>query len=66
MHSTKLAKNCGLCGIAAELNVSPGTAYNWDSLLQDEIAQLRAMEIEAIREKVLPNYQQELGYLLTI
>src|SRR5688572_12755142 len=71
MHSTETrqkfiilrAKNRGLCGIAEELNISPGTAYTWDSLFQDEIAQLRAMEIEAIRESVLPNYQQELGYL---
>jgi hypothetical protein len=30
---------------------------------QDEIAELRAMEIEAIRERILPTYQQELSYL---
>jgi transposase-like protein len=57
------AKGRGLCGIADELGISSGTAYTWDSQFQDEIAQLRAMEIEAIRERTLPNYQQELGYL---
>jgi transposase-like protein len=71
MHSTETrqkfivlrAKNRGLCGIAEELGISPGTAYTWDSQFQDEIAQLRAMEIEAIRERTLPSYQQELSYL---
>jgi hypothetical protein len=71
MHSTETrqkfivlrAKNRGLCGIAEELGISSSTAQTWDSLFQDEIAQLRVMEIEAIRESVLPNYRQELSYL---
>jgi transposase-like protein len=71
MHSTETkqqfvilrAKGRGLCGIAEELGVSSSTAYTWDSQFQDEIAELRAMEIEAIRERTLPNYQQELSYL---
>ena len=71
MHSTEThqkfivlrAKNRGLCGIAEELGISSSTAYTWDSEFQDEIAQLRAMEIEAIRERILPSYQQELSYL---
>ena len=57
------AQNRGLCGIAAEIGISSSTAYAWDSRFQDEIAELRAMEIEAIRERILPNYQQELSYL---
>jgi transposase-like protein len=71
MHSTEThqkfialrAQNRGLCSIAAELGLSSSTAYAWDSQFQEEIAQLRAMEIEAIRERILPNYQQELSYL---
>ena len=71
MHSTEThqkfialrAKNRGLCAIAEEIGISSSTAYAWDSQFQDEIAELRAMEIEAIRERILPTYQQELSYL---
>ena len=71
MHSTETyqkfivlrATNRGLCGIAEEIGISSSTAYAWDSQFQDEIAELRAMEIEAIRERILPSYQQELCYL---
>ncbi len=71
MHSTEThqkfivlrAKNRGLCGIAAELGISSSTAYAWDTQFQDEIAELRTLEIEAIRERILPSYQQELSYL---
>jgi hypothetical protein len=57
------AKGRGLCRIAEELGVSSGTTHTWDTQFQDEIAKLRALEIEAIRERVLPDYEQELTYL---
>ncbi len=57
------AKGRGLCGIAEELGISSSTAHSWDSDFENEIAQLRAIEIEAMRERLLPNYQQELSYL---
>jgi transposase len=57
------AQGLGLCKIADQLRISSSTAYKWASRFDDEIAQLRAIEIEAIRERLLPNYEQELAYL---
>lgn len=45
------AKGYSLAKIASELRVSKGTLSNWGQELEDQIAQARAMELEALQEE---------------
>jgi hypothetical protein len=45
------AKGLSYAKIAKELRVSTGTLTNWNQELQEEIAQAKAMELEALQEE---------------
>ena len=45
--------------IAAELNVSKTALINWERDFKEEIDNLRAIELEAMYDKVLPLRPQE-------
>jgi hypothetical protein len=45
------AKGCSLAKIANELHVSKGTLSNWNQDLELQIAQAKAMELEALQEE---------------
>jgi len=71
MHSTDTksqfielrAKDWSLARIAARINVSPRTLVEWNRQSQDEIRVLRAVELEALQEKILATHEQELTSL---
>ena len=54
------AKGWSLARIAAHLNVCPRTLVDWNRQSQTEIRALRAVELEALQEKVLATHEQEL------
>ena len=45
------AKGLSYAKIAKELKVSTSTLTNWNQELQEEIAQVKAMELEALQEE---------------
>jgi hypothetical protein len=57
------AKGWSLARIAARLNVSPRTLVDWNRQAQTELRTLRALEIEALQEKLLATHEQELTRL---
>ncbi|MEI7728289.1 MAG: helix-turn-helix domain-containing protein [Verrucomicrobiota bacterium] len=71
MHSTDTksqfielrAKGWSLARIAAQINVSPRTLVDWNRQSQAEIRTLRAVELEALQEKILATHEQELSRL---
>jgi len=72
MHSTDTksqfielrAKGWSLTRIAARLNVSPRTLVEWNRQSQAEIRLLRAVELEALQERILATHEQELTSLM--
>jgi hypothetical protein len=71
MHSTDTksqfielrAKGWSLARIAAHLNVCQRTLVDWNCQSQTEIRALRAVELEALQEKILATHEQELTRL---
>jgi hypothetical protein len=71
MHSTDTksqfielrAKGWSLARIAARINVSPRTLVDWNRQSQVEIRTLRAVELEALQEKILATHELELTRL---
>lgn len=71
MHSTDTksqflqlrAKRWSLTRIAAHLNVSVRTLVDWNRQSRDELRTLKALEIEALQEKVLATHEIELTRL---
>jgi Homeodomain-like domain len=57
------AKGWSLARIAAHLNVSPRTLVDWNRQSRDELRTLRALEIEALQEKILATHEAELTRL---
>jgi hypothetical protein len=57
------AKGWSYHRIADHLNISSSTAHHWAADFSDEIQKLRAIELEAIQERVLASYEQDLTYL---
>jgi transposase-like protein len=57
------AKNWSYHRIADQLNISSGTAHAWGDEFSAEIQKLHAIEMEAIRERVLSSYEEDLTYL---
>jgi hypothetical protein len=57
------AKGWSYGRIAEELNISKGIAHTWAAQFSLEIQKLRAIELEAIQERVLASYEQDLTYL---
>jgi hypothetical protein len=72
MHSTDTksqfvelrAKGWSLTRIATQLNVSPRTLVEWNRQSQVEIRLLRAVELEALQERILATHEQELTGLM--
>ena len=72
MHSTDTksqfielrAKGWSLTCIAARINVSPRTLVEWNRQSQAEIRLLRAVELEALQERILATHEQELTSLM--
>jgi hypothetical protein len=71
MHSTDSrsqflelrAKGWSLARIAAHINVSTRTLVDWNRQSQGELRVLRAVELEALQEKLLATHEQELTRL---
>ncbi len=57
------AKGWSIKRIAARLKVAPRTLVDWHRQDQDTIRTLRALELEAIQEKILATREQELQML---
>jgi hypothetical protein len=57
------AKGWSLARIAAHLNVCPRTLVDWNRQSQAEIRALRAVELEALQEKILATHELELTRL---
>ena len=57
------AKGWSYHRIAERLNISKSTAHIWAGEFSTEIQKLRAIELEAIQERVLASYEQDLSYL---
>jgi orotate phosphoribosyltransferase-like protein len=52
-----------LARIAGELNVSKRTLIQWQRQHQAQIADLRALELEALQDRVLASHEKELASL---
>lgn len=71
MHTSKThhrfielrAQDWSLSRIAAELQVSKPTLIAWKTRFRQEIADLKSVELEALEERVLASYEQELTCL---
>ncbi len=57
------AQGWSLARIAAQIRVSKTTLLDWNRQLADEIHTLRALEREALHEKILSSHQDDLGRL---
>ena len=57
------AKGWSYGRIAEHLNISKGTAHTWAAQFSHDIQTRRAIELEAIQERVLTSYEQDLTYL---
>ena len=57
------AKGISLDDIARQLEISKGTAVAWSARFNARIHQLRAVELQAIQERVLNSYEQDLTYM---
>jgi hypothetical protein len=57
------AKGISLDDIAAQLNISKGIAVDWSTRFDARIQRLRAVELQAIQERVLSSYEQDLTWL---
>src|SRR4029450_387412 len=57
------AKGWSYHRIAEHLNISKSTAHIWAGEFSAEIQKLRVIELEAIHERVLASYEQDLTYL---
>ncbi len=57
------AKGWSLARIAAHLNIAQRTLVDWNRQEHEEIRTLRAIEIEALQEKILATREQELTRL---
>ncbi len=57
------AKGCSLARIAERLKVSQRTLVDWNRQEHEQIRTLRAVEMEALQEKILASREQELTRL---
>jgi transposase len=57
------AQGLSLRKIAEQLGVHRNTILEWDGKYRELIDSLRAFELEAIRERVVPGYEQQLTAL---
>ncbi len=59
------AKDWSLARIAKQLDVSVRTLVDWNLQSRDELRTLRAVEIEALQEKLLATHEHQLTTLIT-
>jgi hypothetical protein len=59
------AKDWSLVRISKELNVGVRTLVDWNRQSRDELRALRAVEIEALQEKLLATHEHQLTTLVT-
>ncbi len=57
------AQNISIRNIADQIGVHRNTLLQWQHKYADEIDNLRLIELEAIQERLLPKYEQELTEL---
>jgi len=57
------AKGWSLARIAKRLKVAQRTLVDWNRQEQEQIRSLRAIELEALREKILPTMKQIAPFL---
>jgi len=57
------AQNISIRNIAEQLGVHRNTLLDWELKYREEIDNLRAIELEAIQERLLPKYEQEVTEL---
>jgi len=57
------ANGWSLASIAREIDVPKSTLWEWDTKHQDEIYQLKHLQLERLQEKYLPTYEEELSRL---
>ena len=60
---TLRAKGWSLARIAAQISVSPHTLVDWNQQSYAELRTLRALEVEALQEKVLASHESVLTRL---
>ena|SRR5688572_19291456 len=58
------AQNLSIRNIADQIGVHRNTLLQWQQKYADEIDNLRAVELEAIQERVLPKYEEQLTELV--
>jgi transposase len=59
------AKGWSYGRIADKLTISKATAYDWADKYRNEVAKFRAIELEAIHERLLADYETEITWLAT-
>src|SRR5881628_2082812 len=57
------AKGISFDEIAKQLDISKAGAWKWERRFKPQIHQLRALELEAIQQRVMAGYEQEFTYL---
>ena len=57
------ARNISIRNIAGQIGVHRNTLLQWQHNYAEEIDNLRAVELEAIQERVLPKYEEQLTEL---
>ena len=57
------AKGISLDDIVKQLSISKGTAVAWSARFNARIQRLRAIELQAIQERILSSYEQDLAWL---
>ena len=58
------AHNISIRNIAGQIGVHRNTLLQWQQKYAEEIDNLRAVELEAIQERVLPKYEEQLTELV--
>jgi hypothetical protein len=60
------SKGLSLAAIAAQLNVSKRTLVDWNRRFHADVAALRAVELEAIQDRILASHEIELERLACV
>jgi hypothetical protein len=58
------ARNISIRTIADQIGVHRNTLLEWQYKYAEEVDNLRAVELEAIQERVLPKYEEQLTELM--
>ena len=58
------AQGLSLSAIAVQLHVSKRTLVEWNGELRQDVRALRAVELEALHERILASYEEQLKHLV--